>query len=319
MKKFVLAAIGLTLAGVAAPSAAETPPHRTQAPGFYRMMVGEFEVTALSDGIADQPMDKLLTRIAPAELERLAKRRFLTFPVETSINAFLVNTGTSLVLVDSGAGGAFGPAAGRLARNLAAAGYRPDQVDAVLITHLHSDHSGGLAAEGKRLFPNATIYAHAREVAHWLSPDEERKAPEGMKGLFAAARAALGPYQDAGKLRTFADAVDIVPGVRAEPTPGHTPGHAVYAIESKGERMNFWGDLIHVADIQFAAPGIAILYDTDQDAAIGQRAAAFRDAADKSYWVAAPHIAFPGIGRLRAEGQAYDWVPAAYSLKGLTP
>jgi glyoxylase-like metal-dependent hydrolase (beta-lactamase superfamily II) len=318
MKTKILASFCLAFA-LAPAQAADTPQVRQQAPGFYRMMIGDFEVTALSDGVVELPTDKLLTRIDPAELDRLARRSFLTFPAETSINAFLVNTGSALILVDTGAGSAFGPAAGRLARNLAASGYRPEQVDFILVTHFHSDHLGGITAAGKALFPNATIYAQEKEVAHWLSPEEERKAPEQTRPLFAAARAMLGPYQAAGKLKTFGGPTELLPGLRAEPAPGHTPGHSVYAIESKSVQMKFWGDLIHVAGVQFEAPAAAIQFDTDQDAAIAQRAAAFGDAAAKSYWVAAPHIAFPGIGHVRRSGQAYDWVPASYGVKGLTP
>ena len=148
---------GKRLAGAAALAAgvwwggaghAEAPQVKAQAPGYYRMMLGDFEVTALSDGTVALPMTKLLTNTTPAKVEKALARSYLKDPVETSVNAYLVNTGSRLVLVDAGAAGLFGPTLGNLLANLKAAGYQPEQIDEVYLTHLHPDHVGGLLADG---------------------------------------------------------------------------------------------------------------------------------------------------------------------------
>jgi glyoxylase-like metal-dependent hydrolase (beta-lactamase superfamily II) len=115
----------------------------------------------------------------PRPVGRAAGAQLPRAEVETSINACLVNTGTHLVLVDTGAGKLFGPGAGgRLQENIRAAGYAPEQVDAVLITHVHGDHPGGLAAGGRALFPNATVYVSAQDAASWFDPAHKPRAAE---------------------------------------------------------------------------------------------------------------------------------------------
>ena len=117
-----------SLATVGAAHAA-APMVKTSAPGFYRMMLGDFEVTALSDGTADLPVDKLLTNTTPAKVKSALAKSFLTAPLETSFNGYLINTGTKLVLIDTGAAKLFGPTLGNLVANLKASGYQPEQVD----------------------------------------------------------------------------------------------------------------------------------------------------------------------------------------------
>jgi glyoxylase-like metal-dependent hydrolase (beta-lactamase superfamily II) len=97
--------------------------------------------------------------------------------------------------------------------------------------------------------------------------------------------------------------------------PGHTPGHSIYAVESKGQKLVLWGDLMHVAAVQFAEPSVTIQFDSDSKAAAAQRKKAYADAAKQGYWVAAAHLSFPGIGQVRAEGKGYVWFPANYSTK----
>jgi glyoxylase-like metal-dependent hydrolase (beta-lactamase superfamily II) len=146
--------------GVGAANAA-APPVKGQAPGYYRMMLGDFEITALSDGTLALDVKKLLTNTTPVRVDQLLKRAFLANPVETSVNAFLVNTGTKLVLIDAGTGNLFGPTLGNLVNNLKAAGYQPEQVDEIYITHMHGDHVGGLMAGDKLAFSNAIGHIRA--------------------------------------------------------------------------------------------------------------------------------------------------------------
>jgi glyoxylase-like metal-dependent hydrolase (beta-lactamase superfamily II) len=294
------------------PAIAAAPVARTQAPGFYRLLLGDFEVTALNDGFIDLPVDKLLKQ-PPAKTQAAVAKAFLAIPVETSVNAFLVNTGAKLVLIDTGTGGNFGPTAGRLVANLQAAGYRPEQVDDIFITHFHGDHIGGLTADGQRVFPNAVVHADQREADHFLSQAEMDKAPKESQGSFKLAMAQLKPYVDAGKFQPFTASAEIVPGVRSFETPGHTPGHSSYVVESKGQKMIVTGDLIHVAAVQFDDPTVTIDFDTDRPAAEQQRLRVFAQAAKEADLIAGAHLQFPGLGHLRASGKGYQFVPVNYT------
>ena len=137
-----LAATALTL-GIGT-SFAAAPFAKTQAPGFYRMMLGEFEITALSDGTVKLPVKDLLNT-APGKVDAALKKAKIAYPVETSVNAYLINTGSKLVMIDAGAGALFGPTVGGLANSLKAAGYQPEQVDEIYITHMHPDHVSQIA------------------------------------------------------------------------------------------------------------------------------------------------------------------------------
>ncbi|SDD90543.1 Glyoxylase, beta-lactamase superfamily II [Variovorax sp. CF079] len=290
----------------AAPLAKET------APAFYRLMVGDFEVTALSDGTVALPVDQLLTRTTPEQVKKTLARSYLQSPLETSVNGYLINTGEKLVLIDTGAGGLFGPTLGRLAANLKAAGYQPEQVDEIYITHLHPDHVGGLAAGDKPAFPNATVRADQRDADFWLSQANMDKAPADSKGFFQGAVASLNPYIAAGKFKPFDGDTDLVPGIKAKAARGHTPGHSIFVAESKGQKMVFWGDLMHVAAVQFENPSITIQFDTDSRPAAVQRRRAYAEAAMQGYLVGGAHISFPGVGRLRSQGSGYVWLPVNY-------
>ena len=277
-------------------------------------MLGDFEVTAILDGTVALPVDKLLTNTKPAAVEQALARHHLKTPLETSVNAYLVNTGSKLVLIDTGAAKLFGPTLGNLLGNIAAAGYKPEQVDEIYITHLHPDHVGGLMDGDKMAFPNATVRADQHDADFWLSEANMKKAPKEGQGFFQGAQASLNPYVKAGKFKPFEGDTELVPGIKASVTHGHTPGHSFYVAESKGQKMVFWGDLMHVAAVQFENPGVTIQFDTDSKAAAAQRKKAYAEAAKQGYLVGIAHVSFPGIGRLRAAGAGYTWVPVNYSV-----
>jgi glyoxylase-like metal-dependent hydrolase (beta-lactamase superfamily II) len=313
----LLAAIAAAVFSVATASPhAEAPLKGGQAPGWYRITLGKFEITALSDGTVEAPVEQLLHNISPARERALLEYAYLKSPVETSINGFLVNTGSKLVLIDSGAGGLMGPTLGKLVANLKASGYTPEQVDEIYITHLHVDHVGGITTpDGKAVFPNAVVRADAKDGDYWLSQKNLDAAPADMKGLFKGAMVSIKPYADAGRFKPFSGATELVSGISSIPTYGHTPGHTLYAVESEGQKLVVCGDLVHVAAVQFPQP-TATWTEFDSKLALTQRLKQFADAATKGYYVALAHVAFPGIGRLRAEGGGYIWVPAVYSNAG---
>ncbi len=294
-------------------SVASAPLQKTQAPGYYRVMIGDIEVTALNDGTFDMPVGKLLKDIKPEQLDKALAHSFLKDPVEASVNGFLINTGAKLVLVDTGAGAFYGPTLGKLAANLKASGYQPEQVDEIYITHMHVDHIGGLIAGGKAVFPNAVVRAAQSEGDYWLDPAKLEAAPAEGKAGFQNATTALAPYIAAGKFKPFSGDVDLVPGVHAWATPGHTPGHSVYVVESKGQKLVLWGDLMHVASVQFADPSVTIGFDTEPAAARAQRAKVFADAAAHGYLIGGAHLPFPGLGHLNVAGKAYEYLPANYT------
>ncbi|HMG23014.1 MAG TPA: MBL fold metallo-hydrolase [Kofleriaceae bacterium] len=312
-RTLLLAVAALALSSATALAGA--PMGKGQA-GFFRMKVGDFEVTALSDGTAELPMDQLLSGTTPDKVKKALAAAFLKAPTETSVNGFLVNTGSKLVLIDTGAATLFGPTLGKLVASLKAAGYQPEQIDEIYVTHMHADHVGGLAAGDKPVFINATVRAGKAEGEFWLSQANMDKAPDTMKDFFKGAMASLKPYVSANKYKPIEGAdVELVPGIHALATPGHTPGHTIYAVESKGEKMVFGGDLMHVAAVQFADPSVTIQFDSNPKAAAPERKKLYADAAAKGYFLAFSHVSFPGIGHVRKAGAGYEWVPVNYTNK----
>jgi glyoxylase-like metal-dependent hydrolase (beta-lactamase superfamily II) len=307
-----LALAGLMAGSLPSIAHAAAPQVKTQAPGWYRLMVGGVEVTSLSDGTVALPVDKLLHAPAGRVAQGL-KQNFQQVPLETSVNAWLINTGSRLVLVDAGAGSLFGPTLGKLASNIRAAGYQPEQVDDILITHMHPDHVGGLAANGQRVFPNATVHADKHDVDFWLSQARADAAPADSKGFFQGAMASLTPYVQAGRLKAFEGVTEVVPGITTMATHGHTAGHTAYVVASQGKRLVLIGDLIHVASVQLPSPAITIAFDSDPSKAAATRNRVFAELARDGSMVAVSHFNFPGVGRLRKAGKGWQWVPVDYS------
>jgi len=306
----MMGAIATMFAGAFAQAAA--PMAKFQAPGFYRMALGDFEVTVLNDGTVDLPVDKQLRQPAAKTIQALDKS-FVKAPLETSVNAFLINTGGKLVLIDTGAASLFGPTLGKLAANLQAAGYRPEQVDEIYITHMHPDHVGGLMAGGQIVFPNAAVHAGKADADFWLNQVNMDKASADDKFVFQGAVASVSPYIKAGRFQPIEANGELMPGIKAYLTAGHTPGHVTYTVESKGQRLLLLGDLMHVAAVQFDDPSVTIAYDSDSPAAMAARQQAFADAAKGGYLIGAAHLQFPAIGHLRENGKGYQYVPVNYT------
>lgn len=284
-----------------------------QAHGIYRLKVGAFEVTILSDG--NLPFQAELFTGDPARAQKLLEDAFV--PKQnptTSVNAWLVNTGNKLILVDTGASTHFGPTLGRLPHNLAAAGVHPDAIDAVVITHMHPDHVPGLVSSDKKiLFKNATVHVGADEYGFWTSDDIYAKAPDGAKPFFDLARMAIKPYAEAGKVQTYKDGSEILSGLTAASAPGHTVGHSMIRVSSAGRDLLIWGDIVHSAALQFAEPDRSIAYDIDPAMAIASRKKVFDMVTTDRLLFAGAHLPFPGLGNTVKSGTGYTYVPLLYS------
>lgn len=280
--------------------------------GAYRMQVGDVSVIALSDGINQRTVEQQ-SQLLHGNRQRIGDLLANAYPggeLQSTVNAFLVHAGAKLILIDAGNGGLGSPTMGKVVGNLRAAGYEPEQIDEVYLTHMHGDHVGGLLTGTERAFPNATVYVHKREADYWLSDANQDAAPPSAKRTFQAAKTALTPYIHAGKLKLFEGNALLSAGVRAEPLFGHTPGHTAYLVESKGVTMVLWGDIVHVAAVQFVDPAVTIAYDTDETAAADARWRILAAAAKNKWWVGGAHLAFPGIGRVQdGEDGGYVFVP----------
>jgi glyoxylase-like metal-dependent hydrolase (beta-lactamase superfamily II) len=281
-------------------------------PGFYRLTLGDFQITALSDGTHVFPVDTVMIDTTPARIAAALARDELALPVQGSINAFLVNTGSKLVLVDTGAGALYGACCGKLLDNLRAAGYRPEQVDEVLLTHLHKDHVGGVLHDGQIAFPNAVVRVSRKDADYWRSRTSRQAAPPFLRSFFDSADAALAPYDTAGRLRPFSGDAEIVPGIRSLANAGHTPGHTAYLVESRGQKLLLWGDIVHVAPVQLSDLRASVKYDSSDVDAQRARSALFERAVKEHIWIGAAHIAFPGLGHVGRDGNQYRWIPANY-------
>jgi glyoxylase-like metal-dependent hydrolase (beta-lactamase superfamily II) len=301
---------------ITAPNAglAAAAQHHDQVPGFYRIKVGDLEVTALFDGhgVFDphwlNGTKKTMDGVAGALHED-------PHMLDVSDEGFLVNTGTQLILVDAGAGTWWGGGAlGRLVGSLRSAGYTPEEIDIVLLTHLHSDHVGGLTTQdGKRVFPNAEVYVAKAESSFWLSREMAAKAPKDVQPFFESARAIASPYIEAGKWHTFSGSEPIVDGMQIVPLPGHTPGHTGFEFSSKRQKVLFWGDVVHAQRVQLPHPEVTAVFDIDQTAAAATRNQLLAELAREDVLIAGPHMPFPALGRLRKEGSGYSWVPVIFN------
>ena len=281
-----------------------------QVPGFYRRRFGDVMVTAVNDGVIELPHE-VIQRIDGAGVAALQREAFRPPVPRSSVNTFLIQGNGRTVLIDTGAGGSMGPTLGRLPANLMAAGVAPGDVDLVLMTHLHPDHSGGLASEaGTALFPRAELAVQKAEAGFWLNEAMAAAAPDESKPTFAGAQASVSPYR--ARLRVF-DGTDVAPGIQAVALPGHTPGHTGYMVGTGGSALLIWGDAIHVPDVQAQRPEVGMVFDTDPDGAIASRRRVLDMAAQDRLMVAGMHLHFPGFSHVARMGDGYALVPEAWS------
>ncbi len=264
--------------------------------------IGDYTVTAYSDGLFETTID--VTVGVDKDVTQKISGKSLTEPVYLSVNAFLVEGRGIRALVDAGSGDTMGPALGKLPDNLRAAGVTLDSITHVLLTHIHPDHSNGLIdAVGKAWFPKAEIVVQDTEMKFWCERDLSEATNERQRNNMIRAKAAFAPYS---KRTTRVGDGEVLPGIHAQMSPGHTPGHNVWIIEGGRESLIIWGDTIHMAFLQLARPDIAFIFDADPEQAVNSRQRLLDQASSEHARVAGMHLDFPGFGFLtRRDGRYF--------------
>lgn len=283
----------------------------SQAPGFFRFRVGDFEVMSVSDGHLEVgPATGIVPNAPEQELVDLLRRHHRNpDAVAVQTNVTLVNTGDHLVLADTGSGANFQETAGRLVTNLRAAGIDPADIDTVVLTHGHPDHAWGIIddATGEPRFPNANYYVRETEWAFWTGDASLQALPEQFHGMVMGTRGNLGPIAD--RAERVAGDVEIVPGVRVVDTPGHTPGHVSIHISSGDQQLLCLGDTITSDLITFRHPEWYFAFDMDPEQAVATRRRLFDQVATDGIPVIGYHLTFPGVGYVMRDGDVYAWAP----------
>ncbi|MFB8342811.1 MBL fold metallo-hydrolase [Brucella cytisi] len=272
-----------------------------QIPGMYHRPLGEMLVTTVCDGYMAYDTFDIFRDPDHAKLRRFLEAETRVSPPVVSINTFLVRYGSRNVLIDCGSGDIMGPTCGRLPGLLDQMGTAPEAITDVALTHIHPDHSNGLTdpVTGAKLFPNATVHVHQADITHWFDDEEKAKATERQKRVyFDAGRTQIAPYlKDA--VNIFDRECEILPGITALPSPGHTPGHTCYVLRSGGEAMIVWGDTVHVPEVQLGDPSVGMIFDTDTPRAAESRRRILQKCVDEDLLVGGMHIHFPGFARIR--------------------
>lgn len=306
-------AAALPLLGAATrPAGAQAETMGVSRPQHYRFELGDFEITTVLDGfVQGEGPHPIFGEDQDAEAVReLAEENFL--PADRFENQFtpvVVDTGEELVVFDSGNGAARRPTAGNFADRLADAGYSPERVDVVVITHCHPDHIGGLMEDGEPTFPNARYVIGQAEYDFWSSDDRMGTAAEGVAELV---RANVVPLAD--NMTFLSDGDEAAPGITALAAHGHTPGHMAFHLESGGRRLVLWADTTnhYVASLQ--RPDWHVRYDMDKEAAAATRRRILDMVASDRIPAAGYHMPFPAVGFVEKSGDSFRWVPASYQL-----
>ncbi len=276
-----------------------------------QIRIGRFTVTALTDGYADMPYDYFPGRSA-AKVEQAAIAQLSARPsgVRFLFNQYLVEDGERRILIDAGAAGSIGQT-GQLPQALAALGLKPDKIDAVIVTHMHQDHMGGLVLGGKNNYPGAELYIDRRDITHWTDPAKRNGAPDYLQTSFRMAEEVVRLYP---RLQAIDGEREIMRGVSIVDLTGHTPGHIGVRVEDGGKSMIMVSDMIFPV-VHPAATDVFFLFEQDRAAAKAMRDRFFPRAASEGALIAATHMPFPGLGRIVADRGEIRWQVADWALQ----
>lgn len=312
------AATALAAAGpaTAIPANAAGPKAIMQAPGFYRYKVGDIEVTVATDGARSFPLpDTFVTNASKAEVNAALEAAYMPRDVMTIyFSPILVNTGSKLIVIDTGYGAAAaakpGSTAGLLQQNLTAAGIDPKSVDTVIISHFHGDHVNGLLdADNAPAFPNAEILVPAVEYKFWTDDGEMARAPAGrMADLFRDNRKIFSG-EIKKRLATYEWGKEVAPGILAQGTPGHTPGHTSYVISSGPSKVFVQSDVTNNPALFVRHPRWHAFFDQDADMAEATRRKVYDMLVAEKMLVQGFHYPFPSLGHVEKDGDGYRLVP----------
>jgi glyoxylase-like metal-dependent hydrolase (beta-lactamase superfamily II) len=296
------------------PGFAAAPMLGTQAPGFFRFKVGDFEITALHDGSTTFEIDdKRIPNVPLADvLKHMESQHMPTKPAINQFNTMVVNTGSKLVLIDSGFANNGAPTTGKMAANLAAAGIDPKTIDTVLISHFHPDHINGLRSkEGELVYGAAEHVVPAGDFAHYMSEEKMNAVPEAARGAFKTAARVFGP--NAKDLRQAEWSKEWAPGITAIQSDGHTPGHTSFVVSSGGKSLLVIGDASNDPRIFAKNPEWHLGFDLDKPKAVETRKKLLDMASADRMQVSFYHAAFPATGFVSKTATGYDWFPLAYT------
>lgn len=301
----------------AAPALAQTSgvPHQRGAnpPRFHRIKVGDVEVTTLLDGGmggTNEGIRNFFPDARPDEIVPLRERAFaIQQGLHQPVGAYVLNTGRNLAMIDCGGHASFIPTTGGTLDALRASGYAPEQVDTVILTHIHPEHALGLSYDGTtRNFPNAEILVTQIDHRFWTDPAMESQVPQGQR-FIEAARRAIRPYD--GRIRTMEmrEGLEVIPGVFMDPAPGHTPGHVSYRVTSQNESILIWGDIAHQMLIQLARPRWRVGVDVDSAMGVQSRLRTLDMVSSEKLLIGGVHVPWPGFGRVVKDGEGYLFAP----------
>jgi glyoxylase-like metal-dependent hydrolase (beta-lactamase superfamily II) len=294
----------------ASPARAAAPMLGVSRPSVYRFKLGSFEVTNILDGYVqgNGPHPTFGNNQAPEAVQAYATSQGLNpTKMEAVYVNTLVNTGKELVLFDAGNAKGRLPTAGKLAELFATAGYKPEQVDVVVITHGHPDHVGGLMEGGKPVYANARYVFPEVEFDYWKKGDNIPEARKATRDLFMQAAVPLGD-----KATFLKGEGEVVSGIRSVPAYGHSPGQMAYHIESDGQRLLNWGDVANHYIMSVQQPEWHVAFDQDKDMGVATRKRIFDMASNDKIAVVGYHMPFPALGFVEKAGASYRWVPASY-------
>ena len=273
----------------------------------YTRSVADAEIVTLLDGFFPLELN-LFTNIGEEALAAALRESYRDpeAPIDLGISAHLVRIGGKSVLIDTGAGGQFGPTAGRTRSALASVGVAPDTIDEVILTHMHPDHIGGAIDDGQAAFPNAGLHVSNTEAEFWTSERNQSQAPEQFQSMFDLARGVLDAYGD--RVNRFDGEPELLAGISAVSMPGHTVGHTGYRIESGGDQLLIWGDMTAVAAVQFTEPEAGIAFDTDSDQAADTRRRILDMVAADRMLIAGSHLPYPTYGHVERAADGYRYI-----------